>query len=111
MPGSRKKQRTKALSDFELAELGEGRYALRGDVSFRTAEAILRRSDRLFKGKSEFELDLAGVSRTDSAGLALLLEWMRKAASTGAQIHFANVPEKIQAIAMASDLSEMLQDH
>ena len=97
------------MSNFELSDLGDGRFALRGDVSFRTAEAILRSSDRLFKGKSDLELDLTDVSQTDSAGLALLLEWMRKAAATGCEIRFANIPEKMQAIAIASDLDDFLQ--
>ena len=97
------------MSDFELADLGDGRYALRGDVSFRTAESILRASNGLFKGKANLELDLADVSQTDSAGLALLLEWMRKAAAAGGDIRFSNIPEKMQAIAIASDLDDLLQ--
>jgi phospholipid transport system transporter-binding protein len=102
-------QRVQALSDYELSELGDGRYALRGDVSFRTAESILRASDRMFNGKTSLEIDLADVSRTDSAGLALLLEWMRVAARAGGNVRFTNIPEKIQAIAVTADLSDILQ--
>lgn len=102
-------QRVQALSDYELSELGDGRYALRGDVSFRTAESILRASDRMFSGKTSLEIDLADVSRTDSAGLALLLEWMRVTALAGGEVRFTNIPEKIQAIAVTADLSDILQ--
>lgn len=96
-------------NNFELSELGDGQFALRGDVSFRTAEAILRASHKMFSDKASLELNLAEVSQTDSAGLALLLEWMRKAAEAGTEIRFTNIPEKIQAIAVTADLSELLQ--
>ena len=97
------------MREFELTDLGEGRFALRGDVSFRTAESILRASERTFRGQETIDLDLSGVTRTDSAGLALLLEWLRRATRAGRKIHFANIPEKILAIAVTADTSELLQ--
>lgn len=97
------------MREFELTDLGEGRFALRGDVSFRTAESILRASERTFRGQKAIDLDLAEVTRTDSAGLALLLEWLRKAAGAGTEIHFANIPEKIHAIAVTADISELIE--
>jgi phospholipid transport system transporter-binding protein len=97
------------VSNYELVDLGENHFALRGDVSFRTAEAILRASRRMFEGKDSLDLDLAAVTRTDSAGLALLLEWLRQAAVAGSEIRFSNIPEKIQAIAVTADISELLQ--
>lgn len=99
------------MSKFELVDLGGDHFALRGDVSFRTAESILRSSEKLFDGKESLELDLADVTRTDSAGLALLLEWLRRARAAGVEIHYSNIPEKIQAIAVTADISELLQQN
>ena len=97
------------MSSFELTELGEGRFGLSGDMSFATAEAILRRSDQLFAQHDTVEVDLSAVENTDSAGLALLLEWISLAARQGRKISYAQIPEKIQAIAVTAEIDELLQ--
>lgn len=97
------------MSEYELSELGDGRFALRGNVSFQTAEDILDSSEKLFDGLSNIEVDLSAVERTDSAGLALLLEWMSRAALARSEIRFLDIPEKIKAIAVTADISDLLE--
>ena len=97
------------MSDYKLAALGDGRFGLEGDVSFRTAETILRESEKLFAAHDSIEVDLSAVRKTDSAGLALLLEWIRKTSSQGRQIRFAAIPEKIHAIAVTAEIDELLK--
>ena len=97
------------MSDFVLKDLGEGRFDLSGDVSFHTAEDILGRSEKLFAGRANVEVNLSNVERTDSSGLALLLEWISRAAAASNTICFANIPEKIHAIAVTADVDELLQ--
>lgn len=97
------------MSSFELVDQGEGNYSLGGDVSFATAQSILRLSEKLFADQSAIEVNLAGVSKTDSAGLALLLEWISRAASNGCDFRLADIPDKIQAIAVTAEIDELLQ--
>lgn len=97
------------MGDFELADLGEGRFDLTGDVSFQTAEAILRESEKGFAPHAVIEVNLSAVRNTDSAGLALLLEWVSQAAKRGREIRFAQIPEKIKAIAVTAEIDELLQ--
>jgi phospholipid transport system transporter-binding protein len=97
------------MSEYELLELGNGRFELRGDVSFQTAEDILRSSEKLFAGLENVDVNLSAVEQTDSAGLALLLEWISRAAGAEAEIRFSNIPKKIQAIAVTADISELLE--
>jgi len=97
------------VSEYELVGLGDGRFELRGDVSFQTAEDILRSSEKLFAGIANVDVDLSAVEQTDSSGLALLLEWMSRAAGAEAEIRFSNIPEKIQAIAVTAEISELLE--
>ena len=99
----------KAMSNFELTDLGDGHFALSGDASFQTAETILRASEKVFSGHSSLEVNLAGVEKTDSAGLALLLEWISRAANAGSEVRFAEIPEKIKAIAVTADINELLE--
>ena len=96
------------MSDFELVDQGDGRFAVNGAMSFATANDILRRSEPLFGRHGSLEIDLAGVGKADSAGLALLVEWKSQAASRSADIHFSNVPESLLAIARTSELEELI---
>ena len=96
------------MSEYELVDLGDGRFELRGDVSFQTAEDILRSSEKLFAGMASIDVNLSAVEQTDSSGLALLLEWISRAAGAKTEIRFSNIPEKIQAIAVTADISELL---
>ena len=90
------------MSNFELSDLGEGRFDLSGDMSFQTAEAILRESEKRFASHEVIEVNMSAVQHTDSAGLALLLEWVSQAAQQSREIRFAQIPEKIQAIAVTA---------
>ena len=97
------------MSNFDLAETDEGRFTLRGDMSFQTAEQILRASEKLFANCTKIEVDMSGVEKTDSAGLALLLEWMGRAAHAEAEICFTGIPTKVLAIAETAELSDLLE--
>ena len=55
-----------------------------------------------------FTLDLASVSRSDSAGVALLVEVMQLAKSASQTIHFSNLPEQMKEIAGVSGLLDIL---
>ena len=54
------------------------------------------------------EVDLAGVTRADSAGLALLLEWVTWANHTVREIRFVDVPARVTAIAKTTEVNELL---
>ncbi len=109
MSGWKTNRRVTAVSDCELADLGDGHFELRGDLSFDTVEQILRASKELFNGQTNIEVDLSGVGKTDSAGLALLLEWISWSANSGIDIRFAEMPAKILAIAQTTDVDGWLQ--
>ena len=97
------------MSDFKLEDLGEGRFALSGEMGFRSADQILRVSETLFDDHTRIEVDLHGVTKTDSAGLALLLEWITWANHTVREIRFLNTPEKITAIARTTEVDGLLK--
>jgi phospholipid transport system transporter-binding protein len=48
------------------------------------------------------------VTTANSAGLALLLEWMDLARSRGVDIVYTNVPESLQRIAAFSNVAALL---
>lgn len=97
------------MSDYELEELGDGKFALSGIMGFSTADQILRESEGLFEEHTRIAVDLDGVEETDSAGLALLLEWITWANHTVREIRFDNIPEKITAIARTTEIEDLLR--
>jgi len=97
------------MAEFEISDNGEGNFRLNGKMTFQTADSVLRASERLFEEHTQIEMDLGGVTDTDSAGLALMLEWITWANHTVREIRFVNVPEKIDAIAKTTEVDHLLR--
>lgn len=95
-------------AEFELEDRGDGHFALSGEMTFDTAERILAASEDPFEEHTRIEVDLSGVTRSDSAGLALLLEWITWANHTVREIRFTGMPERIIAIAKTTEVDELL---
>ena len=97
------------MNKYQLEDRGGGRFALSGRMSFDTAGQILYDSEEMFEEHTRIEVDLSGVNHTDSAGLALLLEWITWANHTVREIRFDETPEKIDAIAKTTEVDHLLK--
>ena len=99
-----------------LTEVGSGQLALSGPLTLSTIPGLARQAQRLFKGlhkQSEMqprliEIDLSGVERSSSAGIALLIEWVDQAGRDGIKLHFQHCPEALQRIALFSNVDHLL---
>lgn len=96
------------MSGAELVELGEGRFGVRGVLDFSTVGALLSKGVAAFGGRREVVVDLQGVSRSNSAGLALLLEWLDQGRVQGVELRFVNLPDSLVAIARMSNVDVLL---
>ena len=96
------------MSKYRLEDLGDGRFSLSGEMSFDTAERILRDSEEPFEAHTQLNIDLDGVTMSDSAGLALLLEWVTWANHTVREIRFTGMPERVSAIAKTTEVEPLL---
>lgn len=79
-----------------------------GDLTFATVNDLLVSARRVFTPIKVLDIDLADVSCSDSAGLALLIDWMRAAKEENKPIVFHNIPAQMLAMAHASGLDELL---
>ena len=100
---------SRLVSSFELKKVADGRFSLRGEMSFENAEQILAASEPAFQTVDALELDLSQVGPTDSAGLALLLEWKARAHSRSAEIRYVSIPESLLAIAQTAEVSDLIR--
>jgi len=90
---------------------GEGRFAISGPMTFATAPALLARAQATFAAalkSGPVELDLSAVGKADSAGLALLIEWVSWTRAGNGSLRFTHMPEQLLAIAKLSEVDELL---
>ncbi len=88
---------------------GAGRYRLEGEVSFATVMHLLHESRPKFEHEPRIRLDFSGVESIDSAGLALVIEWMREAKQQQHNLEIRNPPQRLLALARISDVERLLQ--
>lgn len=81
---------------------------LSGELSFSTVSTVLEQSEAVFESIAALDIDLTEIKRSDSAGLALLVHWIRLAKKSNKNIVFHNVPSQMLAIADASGLADLL---
>lgn len=96
-------------ADLQIHEQQPGRYLIDGELTFAS---INRNSVKLlpFPPKTQqITLDFMQVTTTDSAGLALLLEWLKYARKSRVQLVFENIPAQLIAIAKLSGLEAMIR--
>ncbi|MBK8161838.1 MAG: STAS domain-containing protein [Gammaproteobacteria bacterium] len=97
------------MSDVRADPGDPSALSVSGELSFATVPALLERGAALLAaGGGRIRLDLGGVTRADSAGLALLVEWLRLARSRRASLEIMNMPEQLRAIARVCGLDGIL---
>jgi phospholipid transport system transporter-binding protein len=96
------------MSEFTFEDLGDGKFSISGELTFDTAEKMLRASESFFDDHTQIEVDLTEITDSDSAGLALLLEWVTWANHSVREIRFTGMPEKILAIARTTEVEPLL---
>ncbi|MDE2092087.1 MAG: STAS domain-containing protein [Gammaproteobacteria bacterium] len=96
------------MASVVFEDIGAGRFRVDGRLSFDTVAQALEASRRLFAEYQRIELDLSGVEATDSAGLALLIEWTGRARRSRCALTFRNIPGQVMAIARISDVDKLL---
>ena len=95
------------MSEAAVRQADE-RLVIEGELDFTTVVRLREAVQPLFGSGNDVRIDLQGITRSDSAGLALLVEWMRAAQRLGKPIQFLNIPAQMLAIARVSSLDQVL---
>jgi ABC-type transporter Mla MlaB component len=95
----------------EVVTVGAERLAVRGALTFATARLASEAGLRAIAAAPArpLEVDFAGVTAADSAGLAVCLVWLSAAKRDGRELHFANVPARIRSLARISEVDSLLE--
>jgi phospholipid transport system transporter-binding protein len=72
------------------------------------SRALAVSRDWLVGGQETLRVDLSGVSRSESAGVALLLEWLRQARRLDRKIEFLNPPAQMRSLLKFFEVESLL---
>lgn len=95
----------------EVIDSGGGRLEVKGALTFATARKARQQGLQLLNAANvgEIEIDCSGVTASDSAGLAVLLDWLAAARVAHRSLQLRNLPEPIRAVAQISDVADILE--
>ena len=91
-----------------LQALTDGRAALTGPLNFDTVSALLDEGTALILAGRATLIDLSSVTASDSAGLALMIEWLSVARGAGKALRYEHIPLQLQQLARLSEVEELL---
>lgn len=89
-------------------EAEQSRWRLSGALTFGSVTGLLHESERLWAQQAPDVLDCQDVSHSDSAGLALLVEWQRRAEAEQRRLRYHALPAQLQTLINISGLSDLL---
>jgi phospholipid transport system transporter-binding protein len=90
-------------------ERGEGgSYRLQGPLVFDSVPDLYAGLVGKLRESGDLTIDLSGVTRADSAGMALLVEWQRLARAEGGKVKLVNMPPQVVRMVRVTGLEELL---
>lgn len=88
---------------------GDGMLTVRGVLSFDTVPDVYAQSAAwVQQSQGQITIDLKDVERADSAGLALLVEWLQLARRQSRELQFTNMPEQLRSLVRVNGLDKAL---
>ena len=102
--------RAAVTESFELAVPSPERGEARGPLVFATARRARAAGLSALRGAAgALVIDCRALGQTDSAGLAVLLDWLAEARGAGRKLRFENLPEELLRLARISSVDGLLQ--
>lgn len=95
-------------ASFQLESRGDGTLAVSGVLTFDTAHAALRALRGKLAAGVFTSLDLAGVERGDSAGLACVLAVLGDVRAHGRALTVHHLPDGLRALAQVCEVEDLL---
>jgi phospholipid transport system transporter-binding protein len=97
-------------SRITIGEPSSGRIAVSGELTFATARDARQIGLLVLQGSNanRIVIDCGGVTRADSAGLAVLLDWLAWGRRRSRTVTLENLPASLLAIARISEVDSLL---
>jgi phospholipid transport system transporter-binding protein len=94
-----------------ISETTSGRVTVTGELTFASARDARQLGILVLEGSraERIVIDCGGVTRADSAGLAVLLDWLAWGRRKSRVMSLENLPASLVAIAKISEVDGLLQ--
>ena len=92
------------MSAFSLIKQSDESYFVEGDLTFFTLNKKTIKSFDFLNVTKKICIDLEKVTSADSAGLALIIEWIKHSKLHSTKLTFKNIPQQLLTLAKLSDL-------
>lgn len=89
---------------------GQDSFTVSGELVFKTVPRWRRIGRQYIDSTEEPIFEFSNITRCDSAGVALLLAWLRDAKERGRVIRFAQMPQQLTEIAQVYGVLEVLKE-
>ncbi|MDE2304265.1 MAG: STAS domain-containing protein [Gammaproteobacteria bacterium] len=96
------------LSQAVFESLAQGRATVSGVLTVDSVGDILEAGSRAIVASEGLTIDFEGVTAGDSAGLALLIEWLSVARSAGRSLRYEHLPPALEQLARLSEVEDLL---
>jgi len=90
---------------FSLNKQNDESYFVEGDLTFFTLnKKTIKKSFTFLNTTKKICIDLEKVTAADSAGLALMIEWLKHSKLLNTKLTFKNIPQQLLTLAKLSNL-------
>ena len=99
------------MTTATLTTDAKGQMTLQGHLDADSVVALLKQGEQCIDDQSidTIYIDLQGVTHANSAGVALLVNWLRHAKRQAKSLRFTHVPAQVASIIQLSGLEQVLQ--
>lgn len=91
-----------------IDEATPGSVRVSGELTFGNAAAALKAIDAAVARDGRSVLDLGGITRSDSAGLACILAVLAQSAERGRKLIVSNMPEGMHLLASVCEVEGLM---
>lgn len=95
------------MSKVDIISQDSGVFAVTGNLTFSGIDKQAIKSFAFLKSANPIILDLSQVTIADSAGLALIIEWIKYARNHQIELKFNNIPAQLITLAKLSGLDQI----
>jgi phospholipid transport system transporter-binding protein len=101
---------TSAAAPFELRR-EQRQLTLAGVLTFASAQRARQLGIEALAAApaGDIEIDCAGITHADSAGLSVLIDWLGFARRAQRRLRYRQLPADVSALARISEVQELLQ--
>ena len=103
--------RDQPTGSFRLAATASGHLAAEGPLTFATARRAHEQGLQSLASAAghELEVDCSGITSSDSAGLAVLLDWLGAVKRAGRTLRYRHLPTGLVALGRIGEVEELLE--